>query len=250
MEILSIINHKGGVGKTTTSVNLSAGLAMLGKKVLVIDLDAQTNLSYNFGLDHLTERTIYHALKGSITSLPIYPVQGKENLWAVPAHLSLGSIEMEIHQKKGGEFLLKQLIANCSTAYDYIIIDCPPAISLLTLNALIASTGVIIPIEADGFALRGILKLGSIIDQIRSSLNPELKILGLLITKYDKRKTLSREVENILHNNPLYPLLQPSIRTNIALSEASLNRQDIFSYAPHSAGATDYLELCKNIIHE
>ena len=105
MEILSIINHKGGVGKTTTSVNLSAGLAMLGKKVLVIDLDAQTNLSYNFGLDHLTERTIYHALKGSITNLPIYPVQGKENLWAVPAHLSLGSIEMEIHQKKGGEFV-------------------------------------------------------------------------------------------------------------------------------------------------
>ena len=249
MEILSIINHKGGVGKTTTSVNLSAGLALLGKKVLVIDLDAQANLSYNLGLDHLTERTIYHALKGSIEQLPIYPIQGKENLWAVPAHLNLGSIEIEIHQKQGYEFLLKNLIKNCATEYDYIIIDCPPAISLLTLNALITSTGVIIPIEADGFALHGILKLGSIIDQIRSSTNPELKILGLLITKYDKRKTLSREVANVLHNNSPYRLLQPGIRTNISLSEASLNRQDIFSYAPRSAGATDYLELCKNIIH-
>ena len=250
MEILSIINHKGGVGKTTTSVNLSAGLSLLGKKVLVIDLDAQANLSYNLGLDHLSECTIYHALRGSIEQLPIYPVQGKENLWAVPAHLSLGSIEIEIHQKQGREFLLKNLIKNCATDYDYIIIDCPPAISLLTLNALIASTEVIIPIEADGFALHGILKLESIIDQIRRSANPELNILGLLITRYDKRKTLSREVEVVLHNNPKYNLLQPSIRTNIALSEASLNRQDIFSYAPHSAGAMDYLELCKNIIHE
>ena len=249
MKIISIINHKGGVGKTTTSVNLSAGLALQGKKVLVIDLDAQTNLSYNFGFDHIEKETIYHAIKGDLKELPIFPVSGKEGLFIVPAHLSLGTVEMEIYQKMGNEFILKKLIDACAKEYNYVIIDCPPAISLLTLNALIASTDVIIPIEADGFALHGIVKLGSVIDQIRTSVNTQLQILGLLITKFDKRKTLSRDVEEILQNSPRYNVLKPLIRVNVALSEASLNKQDIFSYDPKCTGAEDYLELSKNIIN-
>lgn len=249
MKIISVINHKGGVGKTTTSVNLSAGLARLGKKVLVIDLDAQTNLSYNFGFENIEDKTIYQAIKGDLKKLPIYPIPGNNKLSIVPAHLSLGTVEMEIYQKIGNELILKKLIDNCAGDYDYIIIDCPPAISLLTLNALIASTDVIIPIEADGFALHGIVKLGNVIEQIRTSVNSKLQILGLLITKFDKRKTLSRDIESILQGAPQYKVLHPNIRINVALSEASLNQQDIFSYDPKSAGAEDYLELSKNIIN-
>ena len=249
MKIISVINHKGGVGKTTTSVNLSAGLAQLGKKVLAIDLDAQTNLSYNFGFEHIEEGTIYQSIKGELKKLPIYPIPENDRLSIVPAHLSLGTVEMEIYQKIGNELILKKLIDNCAGEYDYVIIDCPPAISLLTLNALIASTDVIIPIEADGFALHGIVKLGSVIDQIRTSINSNLQILGLLITKFDKRKTLSRDVESILQNAPQYKVLQPNIRVNVALSEASLKQKDIFSYDPRSTGAEDYLELSKNIIN-
>lgn len=246
MKIISIINHKGGVGKTTTAVNLSVGLARLGKKVLVIDLDAQTNLTYNLGFD--TEgKTIYNAMRGEINSLPIYSTTIK-NLSIVPAHLNLGMVEMEIYQKKGNEYILRRLIDEQRPRYDYIVIDCPPSISLLTFNALIASTDVIIPIEADGFALHGIVKLGSVIEQIKSNINTQLKILGLLITKFDKRKTLSREVENILQLSPQYNILKPAIRVNVSLSEASLNRQDVFSYAPKSTGAEDYLELTQNII--
>ena len=143
----------------------------------------------------------------------------------------------------------KKLIDACSKKYDYVIIDCPPAISLLTLNALIVSTDVIIPIEADGFVFHGIVKLGSVIDQIHTSVNTQLQILGLLITKFNKRKTLSRDVEGILQNSLRYNVLKALIRVNIALSEASLNKQDVFSYDPKSTGAEDYLELSKNIIN-
>lgn len=247
MRIISILNHKGGVGKTTTSVNLAAGLAHLGKKTLAIDLDGQANLTYNFNIDPKAE-TIYHALRGDIERLPIYPTEGDRNLFVSPAHLDLGAIEMEVVSEPGKEYFLRELIKSCPNKFDYIIIDCAPALGFLAFNALTASTDVIIPIEADGFAVKGTVKVRELISKIQKRINPELKELGILITKYDQRKNLNKEIALSLKENSSLEILEPIIRTNVSLAEASLNRQTIFEYAPKSSGAEDYLLLSKNIL--
>ena len=247
MRIISILNHKGGVGKTTTAVNLSAGLASLGHKVLAIDLDGQANLSFSFGLENHSSESIYQALRGDIKDLPVRKV--KENLDVVPAHFDLGAIEMELVNEPGKEYFLKDLLEAYAEKYDYVIIDCPPALGFLAFNALTASTDVIIPIEADGYAIQGTLKVQQLITKIQRRINTTLKVMGILVTKYDQRKNISKEVTQVLLDSSAIKVLSPLIRTNVSLAEAALSQKDIFAYAPKCTGAEDYLELSKRISH-
>lgn len=249
MKTIAVLNHKGGVGKTTTSVNLAAGLASLGKRTLAIDLDGQANLSYNLRCAQHPD-TIYHALRGDIDHLPIVPVDDTGLLYAVPSHLDLGAIEMEVVNEPGKEYFLRDLIDEVKGKFDYIIIDCPPALGFLAFNALTAATDVLIPVEADGFAVKGTIKVRELIGKIQKRINPSLRVLGLLITKYDQRKNLNKEVASALQRNECTRVIETIIRTNVSLSEASLKQQTIFEYAPKSVGAEDYLALSQLIIND
>lgn len=248
MRIISILNHKGGVGKTTTAANLSVGLAMQGKRTLAIDLDGQANLSFSFGLNpHSTQSTIYHALRGDIKGLPAKEVM--ENLSVVPAHYDLGAIEIELVNEPGKEYLLKELLEPYEKDYDFVIIDCPPALGFLAFNALTTSTDVIIPIEADAYAVQGTIKVQDLIGKIQRRINTSLQVLGILVTKYDQRTKIAKEVTQVILEHSKARVLKPFIRKNVLLAEAALQQQDIFSYAPKSTGAEDYLELSKQIIN-
>lgn len=246
IRIISILNHKGGVGKTTTTVNLGAGLASLGYRVLLIDLDGQENLTFAYGQGGEDERNIYQAMRGRLNELPIIPIS--DSLHLVPSHLDLGAADLELANEPGREAILKQLISPVSTEYDYALIDCPPSLGLLTLNALTASQEVIIPVEAEPFALKGMVKLRETIDKVQKRINPHLHVLGVLITKYDIRKNLHQIVQEELMRN--VEVFNTSIRINVSLSEAQLQRCDIFNHAPKSNGAIDYLALSKEVVRK
>ena len=242
--IITIANHKGGVGKTATAQNLGASLVNMGFKILLIDLDAQANLSISFGIDS-PEKTIYEALKGEI-KLPIYNV--KTNLDVVPSNLNLSAIEIEMLSQAGRDFFLKNLIEDMDFNYDYIIIDCPPSIGVLTVNALTASNGVIIPMEAHFLAVQGISKLYEIINIVKKRLNFKLEVLGVLITKFDKRTTLQNDIKKAIYEDGNNHVFNTYIRINTSIAEATYKGQDIFEYAPSSNGARDYNELGKELI--
>lgn len=242
--IITIANHKGGVGKTATAQNLGASLANMGFKTLLIDLDAQANLSISFGIDS-PEKTVYEALKGDI-KLPIYRV--KENLDIVPSDLNLSAIEIEMLSQAGRDFFLKNLIEDIEIKYDYIIIDCPPSIGVLTINALTASDGVIIPMEAHFLAVQGISKLYEIINIVKKRLNFKLKVLGVLVTKFDKRTTIQNDIKKAILDDGKNYVFNTYIRTNTSIPESTYEGKDIFEYSPTSNGAVDYNNLGKELI--
>lgn len=244
--IFCLSNHKGGVGKTCSSCNIGAGLATMGKKVLLVDLDPQANLSLSLGLTDV-EKNIYPVLLGQC---PIYQslYNITENLDIIPASLDLAGAEIELSSEAGREVILKECLSEVSDQYDYIIIDCAPSLGLLTTNALTASDKVFIPLQAQYLSLQGISKLTMIIDKIQRRLNKKLKVGGIFITQYDARKVLNRDIaENIekyFHND----VLQTKIRDNISLAEAPGRGKDIFRYNPKCYGAEDYRELCNEIL--
>ena len=242
--IIAIANHKGGVGKTTSSQNIAAGLARAGKKVLLIDLDPQANLSDAFGVEN-PERSIYEALTGK-SDLPILAVS--DHLHLVPADLDLSVAEVELSGKTGREYFLKDLLEKVEGEYEYVLIDCPPSLGLLTVNALTAATEVYIPLDAQYFSLKGLDKLNIILDQIKKRLNPDVRITGVFLTQYDPRVVISRNVADTVAQTFGSRLFKTTIRRNVALVEAPVGNQDIFSYAPKSNGAADYAELVKEII--
>ncbi|MDO4729332.1 MAG: ParA family protein [Bacteroidota bacterium] len=245
MNIISVLNHKGGVGKTTTSANLSAGLTSLGYRVLAIDIDGQANLTNSLGIG-MKEENIYTSLKEQ-KKLPIY--QNNEGINVVPSTLDLQAAELELANEPGRELILKRLLTPFKNDFDYIIIDCPPSLGILTLNALTASQYIIIPVEAETLALQGMAKLLSVVNKVRNILNNNLSILGILVTKYDSRKSLNKSIlETIVKHFPK-EVFNISIRDNVALAEAPSTGKDIFSYAPKSNGANDYMALCKEIIN-
>lgn len=245
MPIISIVNHKGGVGKTTTAINLAAGLVKykLCKNCLLIDNDPQANLTQSYGLQD-QGANIYEAYHNKA---PLNPIKIKEGLSLVPSTLDLSGLEMELAGEAGRELILKSILKPVSKLYDVILIDCNPSFGLLTLNALTACERVIIPIQCQFLAIQGLVKLHEITDKVKKRLNKKLSILGILLTHYDKRRVLDREVVDAVTKNFKGKVFKTKIRSNIALAEAPSAGKDIFSYDDKSIGAIDYGQFCKEV---
>lgn len=243
-KIISLLNHKGGVGKTTSAINIGAGLAELGKKALLIDLDPQANLTLSLGIPR-QRSTIYEAIRGEMDLAP-YTV--KEGLDVVTSTLDLSGAEMELINEAGREFILQELFDPLVEEYDFIIIDCPPSLGLLTLNALTSSDYVYIPLQTEFLALQGLTKIKQVIDKVRFRLNKKLQIGGVIATMYDSRKVLNRDVVGTIRKYFGGKVFDTLIRDTVALAEAPAQRKDIFAYSGKSNGAKDYLALCKEIL--
>lgn len=243
--VISIVNHKGGVGKTSSTVSIGAGLASLGKKILLVDIDAQANLTQSLGLSS-EERNIYRAMIGEY-DLPIVHV--KINMDVVPSHLDLSIAELTLAGEAGREFILKELLDKHKIKYDYILIDCPPSLGLLTVNALTASDRILIPLETQYLAIQGMKTLLDVIDKVKGRLNKNLSCFKILLTKFDSRRSLDKSVvENIysVYGNSVFKTV---IRNNVSIAEAPIEKKDVFVYAPHSNGAEDYMNVCKEILN-
>ncbi|MEM1214136.1 MAG: ParA family protein [Bacteroidota bacterium] len=243
-QIISLLNHKGGVGKTTSTINIGAAMVELGKKVLLIDLDPQANLTLSLGIPR-QPITIYEALRGESD---IAPYTYKPGLDVVISTLDLSSAEMELINEAGREYILRELFDPHREDYDYIIIDCPPSLGLLTLNALTASDKVIIPLQTEFLALQGLAKIKQVIQKVKLRLNKGLSIGGVIATMYDARKVLNRDVVETIRKYFGKDVFDTYIRDNVALAEAPAHRKDIFAYNRNSPGAKDYLALAKEII--
>lgn len=243
-KIISLLNHKGGVGKTTSAINIGAGMVELGKRVLLIDLDPQANLSLSLGIPR-QKYTIYESLRGESELVP-YTV--KEGMDVIMSTLDLSGAEMELINEAGREFIMRELFEPVREDYDYIIIDCPPSLGLLTLNALTSSDYVFIPLQTEFLALQGLTKIKQVIDKVRFRLNKKLQIGGVIATMYDNRKILNREVVETIRKYFGDKVFNTMIRDNVALAEAPAQRVDIFTYNKRSNGAKDYLDLCREIL--
>lgn len=243
MKKIVIANHKGGVGKTTSSINISAGLAKKGKNVLIIDTDPQSNLTESFGIFDPVKDLYLSFSKGD--PLPIINV--KKNLSIVPNSLNFSGIELEIAGRMPREIILKELMTGLDKTYDYCIIDCPPSLGLITLNALVAADEVYIPMEAEFLAYRGIDSIVGIINLVKKHFNPGLMIKGVFFTKYNEQRILTKEIKNQIKGYFGDNLMKTTIRVNVALAEAQSSGKDIFEYDPNSNGAKDYMSLVNEI---
>ncbi|MCP3932947.1 MAG: ParA family protein [Bacteroidetes bacterium] len=243
-KIISLLNHKGGVGKTTCAINIGAALVELGKNVLLIDLDPQANLTLSLGIPR-QKFTIYEALRGESE---LVPFTVKEGLDVVISTLDLSGAEMELINEAGREFILRELFEPVREDYDFIIIDCPPSLGLLTLNALTSSDIVYIPLQTEFLALQGLAKIKQVVDKVRFRLNKNLLIGGVIATMYDRRKILNRDVVETIKKYFGNKVFNTMIRDNVALAEAPAQRKDIFEYNPRSFGAEDFLSLSKEIL--
>jgi chromosome partitioning protein len=243
-KIIAISNHKGGVGKTTSVLNIGARLSRLGKKVLLIDIDPQCNLTMSLGISE-PEFNIYGAMRGDY---PLQPISVLKKLDIIPSVLGLLATEIELPNEYKNRFILKELLQPLLGKYDYILIDCPPSLGLLTINSFTASQEVYITLQPQFFALQGLSKLTEIIEDVRAELNPGLKIGGVIITLYDSRKVLHRDVTETVIEHFKKVVFNTKIRENIALAEAPAQGLDIYRYQPNSKGAEDYTNLCKEII--
>ena len=242
--VISLLNHKGGVGKTTSAINIGAGLVELGHKVILIDLDPQANLTLSLGIPR-QKVTIYEAIRGESQ---LDPFTVKPGLDVITSSLDLSGAEMELINEAGREYILQELFDPIREAYDYIIIDCPPSLGLLTLNALTSSDYVYIPLQTEFLALQGLAKIKQVIDKVRFRLNKQLQIGGVIATMYDHRKVLNRDVVETIHKYFGEKVFRTLIRDNVALAEAPAQRKDIFGYNRRSNGAKDYLSLCKEVV--
>lgn len=245
MKIIALINQKGGVGKTTSTLNIGAGLTKLGKKVLLIDLDPQAHLTYSLGIEaHDLNRTVYDLLKKQATLEEV--LIGRDGLKLIPSTLDLAGTEIELSGVPGREFLLKEALAGLR-GFDYVLMDCPPSLGLLTLNALVAAQEVYIPIQAEFLALKALSKLLETVEVVKNRLNGKLEITGIIATRYDARKILNRGIVDRIRDYFGDKLFNTLIRENISLAEAPSYGQTIFEYKPDSYGAEDYLNLCREI---
>ena len=242
--IISISNQKGGVGKTTSTINIGAALHKLGHKVLIVDLDAQANLTHSLGLEN-EEKNIYKTLTEQVE---ITPLQYKENFDIIASTLDMSAIDIELSGEAGREFILKERLSKIKDKYDYILLDTPPSLGLLTINAFTASDKILIPLQAEYLALQGLKKLSDVIVKVQSRLNQNLELAGVFLTQFDSRKVLNREINTMVNNYFKDKTLQTKIRDNVSLAEAPVNKMDIFSYDDKSNGAKDYKDLTKEIL--
>ena len=256
MKIISIINQKGGVGKTTTVINLAAGLAQLEKKILVIDLDPQGNATTGLGLSNSEDSsdTIYGVLNGSRTIREVIKKTNFKNLDIITSNVDLSGLEVETASDNERAFLLKLKLASylndSGGSYDYILIDCPPSLSLLTVMALVSSQSLIVPLQTEFFALEGLTQLIKTIERIKVNLNPELKIRGILLTMYDKRNKLSSQVEKEARdyfNDKVYLTVIPR---NVRLSEAPSHGMPVLIYDKLCPGSKSYFSFSDEFINQ
>ncbi len=247
--VIAIVNQKGGVGKTTTAVNLGAYLAMLGKFVLLIDIDPQANATSGLGIDHnILDKGVYHALFQETSIRDILKNTPHQGYRVAPATADLAGARVELVGLDSREFLLRDRILEIKNDFDYIIIDCPPSLDLLTINGLVAAEEILIPVQAEYMALEGLGQLLNTINLIKENLKPELKILGAVVTMFDKRNRLSSQVEGDLRQNFPHPVLKTVIPRNVRLTEAPSFGQSILSYDARSAGGQAYQELARELI--
>ena len=250
-KIIAIANQKGGVGKTTTSVNLAASLGVLEKKVLLIDADPQANATSGLGIDvESVELGTYQLLVQSIGVSEAIISTDSPNVDLIPAHIDLVAVEIELVDKKEREHMLKKSLSELTNQYDYIIIDCAPSLGLLTLNALTAADSVIIPIQCEYFALEGLSKLLNTIKSVQKIHNSNLEYEGLLLTMYDSRLRLSNQVVEEVQKHFNDMVFETIIQRNVRLSEAPSYGESIISYDAASKGATNYLSLANEIIQK
>lgn len=242
--IISIANQKGGVGKTTTAINLSVYLATLGKKILLIDLDSQGNTTTGFGINrNAIKKCIYNILLDSEDVKNTIIHSSIENLHIIPSTINLAGAEVELVNLKEREFRLGNAVKKINSNYDYIFIDCPPSLGLLTLNALAASNGVLIPLQCEYYALEGLTSLLNTIFSVQRKYNPELKIYGILLTMYDSHTSLSRQVASEIINYFKDQVYKTIIPRNVRLSEAPSYGKPVLFYDPTCKGAEAYKNL-------
>lgn len=248
-KIIALANQKGGVGKTTTAINLAACLASLGKKVLLVDADPQANASSGLGIDIRTlEFTIYECLiDGVPASQAIMPTE-MANLFVLPSHIDLVGAEIEILNMENREHVMESILTPLKSAYDYILIDCSPSLGLITVNALTASDSVMIPVQCEYFALEGISKLLNTIKIIKSKLNPTLEIEGFLLTMYDNRLRLANQVYAEVKKHFQEMVFDAVITRNVRLSEAPSHGKPVLLYDAESKGSANYMDLAKELI--
>ncbi|HFS67418.1 MAG TPA: ParA family protein [Flavobacteriia bacterium] len=248
-KIIAIANQKGGVGKTTTSVNLAASLGVLEQKILLIDADPQANATSGLGIDvESVEKGTYEVLEHSATIKESIVSTNSPNVDIVPAHIDLVAIELELVDKKDREYMLKEALKEVVDDYDYILIDCAPSLGLITLNALTAANSVIIPIQCEYFALEGLGKLLNTIKAVQKVHNEELDIEGLLLTMYDSRLRLSNQVVNEVRKHFDDMVFDTIIQRNIKLGEAPSYGESIIAYDATSKGAINYINLANEIL--
>lgn len=248
-KIIAIANQKGGVGKTTTTVNLAASLGVLEKKVLLIDADPQANATSGLGIDtDNVQIGTYQLLEHSVSAQEAIVSTDSPNLDLIPAHIDLVAIEIELVDKDGREYMMKKAISELRENYDYILIDCAPSLGLLTLNALTAADAVIIPIQCEYFALEGLGKLLNTIKSIQKIHNPDLDIEGMLLTMFDSRLRLSNQVVEEVRKHFADMVFDTIIQRNVRLSEAPSYGESIIKYDASSKGAANYLNLANEVV--
>ena len=256
MQIISIINQKGGVGKTTTAINLAAGLSEQNKKILVIDLDPQGNATTGLGLSNIEESsdTIYGVLNGTKEISEVIKKTKFKNLDIITSNVDLSGLELETADDTQRAFILKSKLAaylnNSRALYDYVLIDCPPSLSLLTVMALVSSNSLLVPLQTEFFALEGLTQLIKTIDRIKVSLNPDLEIRGILLTMYDKRNKLSSQVEKEARdyfNDKVYKTIIPR---NVRLSEAPSHGMPVLIYDKSCPGSKSYYNFTDEFINQ